>query len=158
MQYFFAASSENGWCIRWTQRRCHFATFLERLRKISVNATWEQREYLRNEWIMSLGNVWCTVWSWDIRGSLRQRLCMSDFGPYCGFWISWKLALWCRICGRFCLWELLIIQWILFFHCYIIKTKKSSECKKKKEEEEKMDRKEMHSLKKLSWCAGCNRG
>lgn len=46
------------------------AAFLERQRKISVNASQEQREYLRNEWIMSLGIVWCIVWSSEVEGSL----------------------------------------------------------------------------------------
>lgn len=53
-----AVSSENSSeCAQKKDGTWLSASFLERQRKISVNAAGEQREYLRNEWIMSPGNV-----------------------------------------------------------------------------------------------------
>lgn len=71
------------------------APFLERQREISVNAAQEQREYLRNELIMSTGNLWCTVWSSKVQelSDKEQKSALAsnliNFGPNFGFLVWW---------------------------------------------------------------------
>lgn len=74
---------------------CFQHLFLERQREISVNAAQEQREYLRNELIMSTGNLWCTVWSSKVQelSDKEQKSALAsnfiNFGPNFGFLVLW---------------------------------------------------------------------